>query len=118
MPGITKKAAVRRKQWIFIVFFGWQLRLKVKSGLFFLYTHIFKNVTSNMASCHSVTWRLLTFHREDVFFVAWIFWLPKVPPPGGSTQSKGSFYHLHGGLYWYSEVCSRAAGKLTVDVKR
>ena len=68
MPGITKKAAVRRKQWIFIVFFGWQLRLKVKSGLFFLYTHIFKNVTSNMASCHSVTWRLLTFHREDVFF--------------------------------------------------
>ena len=22
-----------------------------------------------MASCHSVTWRLLTFHREDVFFL-------------------------------------------------
>ena len=65
-----------------------------------------------MASCHSVTWGLLTFHLEDgtLYFVGWIFLLPKVPPFGSYTQKvKDSFYHHlvdHDG----SEVCSRAAG--------
>ena len=74
---MTKKAAVWLSEvfginsgcsWIF-----WLIEMKVNSGIYIymcvyiyiIYIYIFKNVTSNIASCHSVTWRLLTCHLQD-----------------------------------------------------